>query len=88
MLLLNGRTEGKATRRRSFFSQVAAEISAYLGLNDDALTALEDAAAAKLIDIFWIDHCPLFDEIRSLPRFIAVRQIVDTRAKEILACFE
>lgn len=86
-ILMGARASGRATRRRAFFCQLAAEVSAYLGAEDDALSAMEDSVDAKLIDIFWLDHCPLFDTMRSHPRFIAVRKTVDARAKEILACF-
>ncbi|MEO6575546.1 MAG: protein kinase, partial [Polyangiaceae bacterium] len=85
-ILMGARASGRATRRRSFFCQVAAELAAYLGAEDEALSAMEDGVDAKLIDIFWLDRCPLFDDLRSHPRFLAVRKTVDARANEILAC--
>ena len=87
VFLMGARSSGRAMRRRAFFGQVSAEIAAYLGLEEDALTALEGAEEAKMIDVFWLDRCPLFTEIRALPRFLAVRQKVDARAKELRACF-
>jgi serine/threonine-protein kinase len=79
---------GASPRRLVFFSQMDAEVSAFLGRADAALAALERASAAGLIDLLWLDRCPLFDELRSHPRLLAARAPVADRAAAILRAFD
>ena len=74
-------------RRRTFFMQMEAETQAYLGETELAFTSVKRCADAGLIDLGWIDHCPLLDPIRSDPRFAPVRAMVKQRADEILQAY-
>ena len=74
-------------RRRAFFFQLEAEIFAFLGNEEAVWDALELAAKSELIDVAWVDHCPLFDEIRGDPRFAPVRATVKRRADSILDAY-
>jgi serine/threonine-protein kinase len=72
-------------RRLAHTRQLAAEIHAFGGERNEALADLEAADAAALFDINWLDRCPLFDALRTEPRFIAVRARVAERAAAGLA---
>jgi len=78
---------GGAARRRSFYSQVRAEIHAFLGEEDVALSALEDADQAQLFDIEWIASCRVFDSLRENPRFVTVQAHVAERGRAVLEAF-
>jgi eukaryotic-like serine/threonine-protein kinase len=74
-------------RRRMFFLQMEAETRGYLGMIEPLLVSVKKCADSGLIDLCWIDHCPLLDEIRSDPRFPPLRAIVKQRADEILDAY-
>jgi serine/threonine-protein kinase len=74
-------------RRRTFFMQMEAETNAYLNLTEPAFLAVKRCADSGLIDLGWIDHCPLLDEVRADPRFPAARALVKQRADEILHAY-
>jgi serine/threonine-protein kinase len=74
-------------RRRVLFFQMAAEIAAYAGEAPQVLEALRLADEAGLIDLLWLERCPLFDPFRADPRFAAVHARVKARADEILAAY-
>lgn len=73
------------TRRRAFFCQVSAEVHAAGGDREKALAAIEKGASLELIDLSWIDRCPLFDDLRTEPRFAVVRAKVAARVARVLA---
>ena len=50
-------------------------------VGDAALEALKRASEADLIDIVWLDRCPLFDKLRHMPEFAAIRTPVKRRAR-------
>jgi serine/threonine-protein kinase len=52
---------------------------------DRSLDAVEEATRAGLIDLGWLDHCPLFPPLRSHPRWAPVREVIAARAAEIRA---
>jgi hypothetical protein len=52
---------------------------------DEALTLLEAADASKLVDVNWLDLCPLLAPVRRHPRFQAVRAHTAARAAVGLA---
>jgi serine/threonine-protein kinase len=83
---VQGSLEGN-TRRIVLFHQIYAEIHAYAGDTARALDALRRAADGGLIDIFWVDRCPLFAPIRGDASFAASRAIVLHRAHEILDAY-
>ncbi|MBI4950524.1 MAG: hypothetical protein HY908_00680, partial [Myxococcales bacterium] len=76
--------EGSA-RRRAFFCQLEAEVTAYVGRPEVALAALGRAVDAGLIDLAWVDRCPLLADLRSSPSFAASRDVVARRAARIVA---
>jgi hypothetical protein len=36
-----------------------------------------------LVDLDWLDHCPLFDPLREHPRFVELRATVRARCEQI-----
>jgi serine/threonine-protein kinase len=66
-------------RLRIFWNQISAEVRAYVGETpiDDVRTAVD----LGLIDIAWVDHCPLLDDVRKHPDFAQLRETVATRAR-------
>jgi serine/threonine-protein kinase len=83
-----GRLVGRAKRRPVFFRQLAAELNAFAGDQTRVLRALEDADGLGLIDVTWVDRCPLFESVRGEPAFRAVRDRIAARAKETLDVLE
>lgn len=66
----------KNRRASMMLRQVYTEIFMLLGLEHKALEVLADCARGGLIDILWIDHCPLFIPLRSLEGFARIRDWV------------
>jgi serine/threonine-protein kinase len=61
-----------SARSRIFFSQLESEIHAYLGDRERVFAPLDKAVDTGLIDLAWLEGCPLFDDaIRADPRFQA-----------------
>ena len=87
-LLQWGRLVGRAKRRPMFLRQIAAEMFAYVGRDESALHMTVEADALGLIDVTWMDRCPLFASMRSSPEFVAVRDRVATRAREAMDVLE
>ncbi len=83
---IRARSQGmRAVRLRVLLHQMTAEVCALLGDSDATLAALQAADAVWLLDILWLDHCPLLDDYRTDPTFLAVRSSVAERAAAILA---
>ena len=72
-------------RRAAFISQLRAELAGFWNERDELLESVEAATAAGLIDLAWMDHCPLLGAARSEPRFLAARAHVAGRTAGILA---
>jgi serine/threonine-protein kinase len=87
-LLQWGRLVGRAKRRPMFLRQIAAEMLAFVGRDDSALHMTVEADALGLIDVTWMDRCPLFASMRSSPEFVAVRDRVATRARDAMDVLE
>ena len=68
--------------------QRATETLALVGQADLAIEILEQAARLGLIDIRWVDHCPLFSELRTHARWQAIRDQVAARATAVRAAFD
>jgi serine/threonine-protein kinase len=83
-----GRVVGRARRRPMFLRQIAAEMLAFTGRDDSALQKIVEAEALGLIDLTWMDRCPLLAPMRSSPAFEAVRDRVAARAKETMDVLE
>jgi serine/threonine-protein kinase len=67
--------------------QLMTELSIVLGHGDHGLRALGKAADMGLIDILWLDRCPLLPSIAGDPRWPAIRDAVSRRAAGVLAAF-
>jgi hypothetical protein len=89
MLLMDslGKVTGRVRRRPIFFRQMKAEVLAYIGDEGGALSAIEDAASLGLIDVVWLDHCPLFRAMRGSRRYAEARKQVAERAALVLEAF-
>ena len=74
-----------APRQRSFFYQLATEFAAASGNLEEAFASLEKSAALPLIDLLWMDRCPVLDRMRDDPRFVRLRATVAARVAEIWA---
>jgi serine/threonine-protein kinase len=74
-------------RRPLFFRQLKAEALAYVGDKKGAIATIDDAASLGLLDVVWLDHCPLFDALRSDARFTHARAQVGERAALVLETF-
>jgi serine/threonine protein kinase/tetratricopeptide (TPR) repeat protein len=70
-------------RTRTLLHQLAAEQAAFHGDLEGALAWLREAADIVLVDLDWLDHCPLFQRLRSDPRFVALRAEVKRRGEPI-----
>ena len=55
------------------------------GLEDLALEYIQIAAAGVLVDLDWLEHCPLFSPLRQRPEFDAMRVAVRGRAEGVWA---
>ncbi len=74
-------------RRRAFMLQLRAEIYAFVGDHEQVMISLRGAADHGLIDLLWLDRCPLFDQARRDPGFRALHAQVKQRADAILAAY-
>lgn len=73
-----------ASRRMlSFREQMSYEILAWQGEIDAALDHLERSAVLPLIDVAWMDRCPVLAPLRALPRFAAARAVVTARIDDM-----
>ena len=75
----------KGSRRRILFAQINAEIFAYTFEIDHAFEALAQAIDSGLVDVLWMDRCPLFAAVRGDARFAPLRAVVNERAQLIVA---
>jgi serine/threonine-protein kinase len=74
-------------RRRIFFNQLAAEVSGLIHQPDNSIESASRAVDLGLIDLAWLDICPLLDDARKHPSFPALRARVEERAGAILAAY-
>ena len=70
-------------RRASFNAQLRAEMFAYVGKEAETLESLRSADANGIIDIVWLDRCPLFDPLRTNPDFQTIQGRVALRARRV-----
>jgi len=70
-------------RRIAFHAQVRTEVKLGGGRVDEALADLRAADANGLVDVLWLDRCPLFDTVRDRPEFIAIRKSTADRAERV-----
>jgi serine/threonine-protein kinase len=80
---MNERTTTAAGRLRALFWQRNAEVLAFVGEHEAALRAVFGAIDAGLIDILWVDRCPLLADLRTDPRWAELRTRVVERVRPI-----
>ncbi len=71
-------------RQQAFFRQVLAELAAFVDDREAVLAHVERADAAGLIDIAWLERCPLFAGLQDEPRWQTVRAAVKARVAPIV----
>ncbi|MDB4961807.1 MAG: Serine/threonine-protein kinase PknA [Myxococcales bacterium] len=67
--------------------QRMAEIAAWMGRPAEVLTTLRAASEFNLMDIVWLDHCPLFTELHGTVELAPIRATIAARASRVLAAF-
>jgi serine/threonine-protein kinase len=72
-------------RRAAFHAQLHAELYASLGRDEDALAAVAEADQQGLVDIEWLERCPLLDPLRDA--LGGIRSRVAARAERIVTVF-
>ncbi len=76
-----------SSRQRLVTYQRAIETAAIIHRFEEALEALTAANRLALIDVQWLDGCPLFRDWASEPRWRAQRDILAARAERVLVAF-
>jgi TolB-like protein/predicted Ser/Thr protein kinase len=71
--------EGITRRMRVFWNQLGAEMRIYVG--EKPMDDVRRAVDLGLVDIAWMDGCPLLDDLRNEPGFAEMRETVATRAR-------
>ena len=84
-LALQFAAAGRPRRPQVFSFQLLAEVAVSVGTTELVLEVLDQAQSAGLLDVFWLDRCPLFAPLRQLPAFIATRDRVAARAHRVHA---
>jgi serine/threonine-protein kinase len=70
-------------RGRAVFGQLLCEVLAALGATGAAFARLGQAVRAGLMDLMWVDGCPLLAGMRKDPRFPPLRERVAERAARV-----
>ena len=74
---------GTSPRFASLVHQLAAETYGHFGQNEGALRHIQAAAEGALVDLEWLDRCPLLHCVREEPAFVEARRIVRARCADI-----
>ena len=75
-------------RRAAFNALLRAELHLSLDQNERALDMLAAADGHGLLDVVWLERCPLLEPIRSHPRFVAVKDHVAVRAQRVIRALD
>jgi len=78
------RAASSTGRLRALFYQRNTEIFAFIGDVDEAIAATQSAIAGDLLDVLWMDRCPVLESVRADPRWPALRAVVAERGRRIL----
>ena len=70
-------------RTRALLHQAETELAAGSGELELAFERLASSVDAGLIDLLWIDRCPLLGPLRNDARFAPLRARVATRCEEV-----
>ncbi len=78
---------GSTTTERlaAFHAQLRAEVFIATGDVDAAFEAVRDADANGLIDLMWLERCPLLDDLRGDRELAAIRRSTAVRAARVSA---
>jgi serine/threonine-protein kinase len=81
----NDETQARMSNGRftTLMRQVATEMFTSAGVHDAALRELTAAADSALIDLVWLQRCPLLDPLRGDARFLRAEQAVQRRVAAI-----
>jgi serine/threonine-protein kinase len=63
--------------------QLAAEAAMFNGHDDAAMQYIQLAAEGVLVDLEWLEYCPLFEPLRARPEFESARSLVRSRAEGV-----
>ena len=66
-------TYPRPSRVRPLLHQTLVELAAFEGKTEMALRGLRRAVDEQLYDVAWLDHCPLFESLRTHPELVAAR---------------
>ena len=69
-------------RQRAFFHQLSVEFYSSANQKEEALASLALAVQLPLVDLLWLDRCPVLAPLREDPSFARSRAIVAARAAE------
>ncbi|MFN0246197.1 MAG: protein kinase domain-containing protein [Kofleriaceae bacterium] len=75
------------SRQHLIILQRLCELAAVMRRHDELYEVLALAADLGLVDVVWMDNCPLFADLRFEPRFLALRNQVGDRANQFLRAF-
>jgi TolB-like protein/tRNA A-37 threonylcarbamoyl transferase component Bud32 len=70
-------------RFTTLMRQMATEMLTYAGVHEAALRELTAAADSALIDLVWLQRCPLLDPLRGDARFVRAEHAVQRRVAAI-----
>ena len=76
------------SRRRVLFCQLNAEFYGFVFEVDASLAAIQAALDAGLLDICWMDRCPVLGPVRSDARWAPLRAEVEARARRVRAALD
>ncbi len=80
-------TSDRPVRQQILGLQLIAEIAVLVHNHEIALEALSHASRFGLLDVVWLDRCPLFSELYETAGFATIRSEVAARAQRTLAAF-
>ena len=81
--LLQGALDTDNERRKLLFQQLSVEVSAATGGYEDALISLSLASANGLMDLMWLERCPLLAPLRSSEGFHEILAAVRGRVQAV-----
>jgi eukaryotic-like serine/threonine-protein kinase len=75
-------------RRAAFNAQIRAEVHLVAGEVAQAVEIVYDADANGLVDVVWLEHCPLLEGIRDTSELRSVRRSTALRAERVRAVLD
>ena len=73
----------RTPRRAAFNAQIRAETAGALGHMELTLESLRFADGNSLVDLVWLDHCPLWSSLRTHAEYQTLRNRVAVRAQRV-----